>query len=112
LAGGGTVKEGTILARSTADGTFIPFAKGGSTNGNGIACVVLPYTVEVPADSGEVSVQALTAGLIDPRKLVVHTDGDNQNVDGSVLDQLRARSIRPVTVQQLDRFDNPNNSNG
>lgn len=110
LPGGGTVKQGTILARSSIDGSFVPFARDGS-DGAGAPKAIMTYDVEVPS-TGETSVQVFTAGLVNANRLIIHADGDGSNVDGSVLDLLRAASIRAQQVQQLGRFDNPDNDNG
>jgi hypothetical protein len=106
LAGAGTIKAGTILARSTATLKLVKYVKGGSTNGNGVPCCVLPYEV-VAAGAGDVAVRVAMSGKMNQNRLVIDADGDDSNVDGAVRDQLRARNFELDDVQQLARLDNP-----
>lgn len=106
FGGAGTLKAGTILARSTSTGAFIVFAKGGSSDGNGAPKGVLTYDVTAEGAS-DVPAQVLTAGIVNSERLIIDADGDGSNVDSVVLDLLRAVSIRTKQVVQLDRFDNP-----
>ena len=103
---GGTLKAGTLLGRSTQNGNFIPFVKGGNTDGNGTIKGLLTYEVTA-SEAGNVPAQVMTAGIVNSERLVIAADGDGSNVDSSVLDQLRAISIRTQEVKQLGRFDNP-----
>jgi hypothetical protein len=106
LAGAGTIKAGTILARSTSTLKLVKYVKGGSTNGNGVPCCVLPYEV-VAAGAGDFAVRVAMSGKLNQNRLVIDADGDDSNVDGAVRDQLRARNFEVEDVQQLARLDNP-----
>lgn len=109
FAAPGTVKAGTILARDTSTGAFVPFDPQDASDGHDIPGAVLTY--EVTADgAGYVTVQVLTAGLVNVQRLVIHGD-EPETLGGTpipveVLDGLRGRSIRGVHYQQLGRFDN------
>lgn len=106
FAGADKLLEGTILARHTGTGLFIPYVKGGSSNGNGVPKAILTYELEATG-AGNVPAQVLTAGIVNESRLVIHADGDNENVDAVVLDLLRAVSIRTKSVRQLAQVDNP-----
>lgn len=106
FAGAGTVKAGTILARHSSTQRLIPYVKGGNTNGNGIPKAVLTYPVTATGP-GDEPVRALIAGKVNARRLVIHADGDAENIDAAVLDALRATGIVAVRSQQLGRYDNP-----
>lgn len=106
FGGAGTVLEGTILARSTSTGKLIPYVKGGSSDGDGVPRAVLPYTVEATG-AGDVPVRPIISGVVNVAKLVIHADGDAENIDGAVRDLLRATGIIPVDVNDLGRVDNP-----
>ncbi len=109
FAAPGAVKAGTILARDSETGDFVPFVVDGNTNGNGIPSAVLTYEVTA-TEAGDVTVQVLTAGLVNVPRLVIHGDEPETlggtPIPAAVLDGLRAMSIRPVGFQQLARFDN------
>lgn len=105
FAAGGTVKEGTILARDSVSKKLVPYVKGGTTNENGIPKAVLTYDVE-SADAGDVSIRYLKAGTVRFERLIIAADGDNTNVDADVRDQLRDYSIVVEDVAQLAVLDN------
>lgn len=105
FGGADTLAAGTILARSTASGKFIIFAKGGSTDGNGVPVAVLPNEV-VATGAGDVYARPVISGKVDFGKLIIDADGDNSNVDGAVKDDLRNVSIVPVTTTQMSNYDN------
>jgi hypothetical protein len=106
FAGEGTLKAGTILARDSVSKKMVPFAKGGSTNENGIAKAVLTYEVSAAA-AGDEPARALVSGRVRAERLIIAADGDGENVDADVLDGLRAFSIVAIDVQQLARFEAP-----
>ena len=105
FAGADTLVAGTILARDSVSLKLVPFAKGGTTNENGIPKTVLTYNVEATG-AGDVPIRALEAGKVRFERLVIDADGDNSNVDAAVLDQLRDYSIVTEDVQQLSVLDN------
>lgn len=104
FAGAATFAAGTILARDSSTLKLVLFVKGGSTNGNGIPKAVLTYPV-TSAGAGDVKSRALIAGHVRKEKLVINADGDDSNIDGAVIDQLRAYGITPESVQQLAVLD-------
>ena len=105
FAGAGTVLEGTILARDSVSLKYVPFVKGGATNGNGIPKAVLTYPVTA-AGAGDEAIRAGISGEYRKEKLVIDADGDASNIDGAVKDQLRDYELTPVDVQELNILDN------
>lgn len=105
LAGAGTIKAGTILARSTSTLKMVKFVKGGSSNGNGVPCCVLPYEL-ISTGAADYSVRVLMAGKVSKKRLVIDADGDDTNIDGAVRDQLRDFALVTEDVQQLGLQDN------
>ena len=108
FAAAGTWVEGTILARSTAEGAtegkLVPFAPGGA-NGTGVPRAVLSYDVE-GGEAADVAVRPLVAGEVRAQRLIIHADGDGSNVDNTVLDLLRETSIIPLSVTDRSVLDN------
>ena len=98
-----TYKAGTILARSSSTGKLIPFVKGGSTNGNDVAKLVLPEEVVATA-TGDVTINAIKTAVypgLDAGLLVIQADGDATNVDKAVLDGLRDYGIIASTFANI-----------
>lgn len=106
LAGADELAEGTILARDSSTLKLRLFVKGGSTNGNGIPKVVLAHALSA-AGSGDHAVRVISRGDVAKNRLVIDADGDDSNIDGAVIDQLRDYGITPVASKQLARVDNP-----
>lgn len=106
FAGEATVKPGTILARDSSTLKLVPFVKGGSTNENGIPKAVITYSVS-RGSAGDEGVRAMIRGVVNADRLIIHGDGDGENVDEAVLDALRNYGITPVDVAQLGQVDNP-----
>lgn len=104
FGGVATLLAGCILARDTATLKMVPYVKGGSTNGNGVPDTVLLYPV-TSTGSGDVMSDVLIRGDVRKERLVINADGTDANIDGAVIDQLRARGITPVTTQQLATLD-------
>jgi hypothetical protein len=105
VGGALTMLEGTILARDTTTQKLIAFVKGGSTAGNGVVVAVLTYEI-VSTGAGDITMRAMVSGKVRVPRLVIAADGDNSNVDGNVLDDLRQTSIIPVDVGELNILDN------
>jgi len=101
----GTVLEGTILARDSSTGKLIPYVKGGSTSDNGIPKAVLTYEVTATA-SGDVQIRAAVGGIFKKGRLVIAADGDDTNIDNTVLDAMRLYGLNTETVQDLSVLDN------
>lgn len=100
----GTVKAGTILAREENTGKLEPFDPGGS-DGLDAPKYILPYDVTATA-AGDVLIRVPQSGEVIFERLVIHTDGDNSNVDDAIRDQLRAIGFIPSDTAQLSRLDN------
>ena len=105
FGGAGTLKAGTILARSTATGKLVPYVKGGNTDGNGTPKAVLTYGV-TRSTAGDLPVRAMISGKVKLERLVIAADGDSSNVDAVVFDLLRAVGIVPLSVEQRAVLDN------
>lgn len=105
FAGAGTVMAGTILARDSVSLKYVPYVKGGSTNENGIPKAVLTYDVTTTGATDE-AIRAGIAGCVRIDKLIIDADGTGENIDASVLDQLRDYGITPLAVTELNIFDN------
>lgn len=106
FAGADVLAAGTILARATTTGKLVIYAKGGSTDGNGVPVAVLTYPVTATT-AGNVAARVLISGTVNASRLVIDADGDASNVDATVLDDLRNVGIVGVPVDQLGRYDNP-----
>jgi hypothetical protein len=104
FAGAATFAAGCILARDTVSLKLVVYVKGGSTNGNGIPKAVLLYPVTATG-AGDVMADVLILGGVRKERLVINADGSDVNIDGAVIDQLRAVGITPVTTQQLAVLD-------
>lgn len=105
LAGAGTIKAGTILARDSVSLKLVKFVVGGATNENGIPKVILPYEV-VATGAGDVAVRVAISGSYRKEKLVIDADGDDSNITAAVIDKLRDYSLIPVNVTELNIPDN------
>ena len=99
------IAEGTILARHTTSNDLILFAKGGSTNGNGIPSAVMTYDVTIPT-GGEIQVRALVSGVVRMERLIIDADGNASNIDDAVIDGLRNFGITPIDTFELLIQDN------
>lgn len=104
ITGPKVVKAGTLVARSVANpAKFILYVKGGAVDGNGIVAGVLTYPVEkATAGSGDVPARVLVKGTVNRRRLVIDANGDASQVDGVVLDLMRARQIVTEDVTQAN----------
>ena len=105
FAGAAVLAEGTILARGTSDGKYIPYVKGGSSDGNGVPAAVATYDIEATG-AGDIQSRVLVAGKVRTQRLIIDADGDASNVDGAVRDLLRGRSIIAVDSEDLSVLDN------
>ena len=104
FGGAATLLAGCILARDSVSLKMVPFVKGGSTNQNGTPKGVLLYPVTA-AGAGDIMSDVLIFGGVRKERLVINADGNDTNIDGAVIDQLRAFGITPVTTQQLAVLD-------
>lgn len=105
FGGAATVLAGTILARDSVSLKLVPFVKGGSTNGNGVPKAIV--TADTTATgAGDVPIRAMIGGEVRAERLIINADGTAANVDGAVVDQLRAYGITPISVTELNDYDN------
>jgi hypothetical protein len=101
-SGPSTIKAGTILARDSVSLKFVPYAIGGSTNGNGIPkAVLLQDVVDAGTGTHDVPVRPAIKGVVNRNRLIVFADGTGANLTTAIEDSLRAFGITPVAVQQL-----------
>lgn len=105
FAGADVLKPFTILARHTGTLKLQIYAKGGSSNGNGVP-VALTLGEVVATGAGDVPIRAIFGGQVVQERLVIDAQGDGSAVDATVLDLLRSTGIRPVPTQQLSKLDN------
>lgn len=105
FAGADTFAPGTILARDTGTDKLVLFVKGGSTAGNGIPNSVLAHEL-VATGAGDESARVMIKGTVNRGRLVIDSDGDASNIDGVVVDELGARGITAIEVEQLAEEDN------
>lgn len=105
LAGADTNAAGTILARDSVSKKLVLYAKGGSTNENGVPKAVLLHEV-VATGAGDKPVNVLVAGKVAKKRLIIDADGDDSNIDAPVIDQLRSYGILAEEISQLASPDN------
>ena len=105
LAGAGTIKAGTILARDSVSLKLVKFVVGGSTNENGIPKAILPYEV-VATGAGDVAIRAGISGSYRKERLVIDADGDGSNITAAIVDKLRDYALIPVNVTEQNIQDN------
>lgn len=100
----GTVLAGTILARSSSTGQFVPFVKG-AIDDTGIPKAVVDVDITATA-IGDVSIRALISGNVRKDKLIIDADGDGSNIDENIIDQLRDYTIIAHDVDEQLIYDN------
>ena len=105
FAGAATVVKGTILARDSVSKKLVPYVKGGATNENGIPKAIATSDI-VAAGAGDEPLRALISGEVRSDLLIINADGDNSNVDATVLDQLRDYTLITAVVIELNILDN------
>lgn len=86
-----------------ADGTLVPFNPAGA-GGAQFPTHVLTYEVS-RTGAGTVKVRALVKGEVDKNRLVIDVDGNNSNVNYTVIRQLREKGIIVTDVQSLSGYD-------
>lgn len=100
FGGADVLARGTILARHSGNGKFQIFVKGGSSNGNGTPKAVLDHEL-IATGAGDLPVRAIVDGKVNKRRLIIDADGDDSNIDGAVLDQLRDYKITALEVEPV-----------
>lgn len=99
FGGSATYTYGTIFARDTTSNKYVPFVKGGTTNGNGVpAAILLEKSINRGTAGDLVGVLLLTAGKVRKDKLIIAADGNASNIDSGVLALLRDQNIHAVAV--------------
>lgn len=94
----------TFTLTVAADGKLVPFASDG-VGGAQIPCAVLTYDAE-KASSGNLPVRVLVGGQVKKERLVIDADGDDSNVNTTVIEQLREVGIVAISVTELAGLDN------
>lgn len=112
FAGADEFPRGTLLARHTGTKKFIPYVKGGSSNGNGVPRAVVTDELLSKAGAGDLGVRVLVTGTVNKKALIIDADGDGENIDGNVLDLLRQTGLVPEDLEQNSRHDNPQPAGG
>ena len=105
FAAADTLAAGTILARDSVSGKLVFYVKGGATNENGIPKTIISYDV-VAAAGGDVNVRVLADGVVRKEKLIIDADGDDTNVDTTVIEQLQDYNIAVEGAEDLAVLDN------
>ena len=104
-AGALSLVTGTILARDSSTEKFVVFVKGGSTNENGIPKALITYPIS-RTGAGDIVASVMVGGQVREGSLVIQADGNADNVDGPVRDQLRNYGILAKPVAELSHLDN------
>lgn len=105
FGGADVLVDGTILARDTSNDKFQIYAKDGVTNGNGIPVAILTYELEATG-AGDLPIRVVVAGRFRKERLVIDADGDDQNIDGQVRDELQQTGLVAIDTEQLAQLDN------
>lgn len=99
FTGAGVILPGTILGRVTASGKIKPWASGASDGSEKIVGIA---TVDVEAGgAGDVGFRMLLKGVVNRKRLIIAADGNGNNINAAILDQLRLVGITAIDVQQL-----------
>lgn len=98
FAAPGTMPAGTLLSR-TAAGKMVPYVKGGE-GALAVPVAVLGYELTATV-AGDVPFRAIVAGELRKNYLIIAADGDDSNIDNSVLDALRNYSLVALDVHEM-----------
>lgn len=104
FGGAGTVKSGTILARDSVSNKYVPFVKGGTTNGNGVPKAVMTYDV-IATGAGDKPIRPAIEGQFRKERLIIAADGTGANVDAAVTDAMRDYGLVAISVKELGGLD-------
>jgi len=99
--GAATYLDNTLVARDTSTLKFVPYVKGGSTNGNGVVYGVLTKGLSA-SGAGDSACRIMITGQIAKTKTVIHADGDSSNIDGAV--KLTAKQNGIIILDDTDLF--------
>lgn len=87
-----------------ADGKLVPFATDGVGGAqNPIAVITYPVTA---TGAGNLAVRPLISGIVNRNRLIIHADGDGDNVTTAICEQLRDFTVVAHPVKQLAALDN------
>lgn len=100
-AGAATFLNNTLVALDTSTLKYVPYVKGGVTNGNGVVYGVLT-TGFTASGAGDTAVRVMINGQIAKTKTVIHADGDSSNIDGAV--KLTAKDNGIIILDDTDLF--------
>lgn len=99
FAAAGPKLAGTLLARAVDGIALVPFVKG-AVDSTGVPLAILAYDLEATAP-GNVAFRAAIAGEYRKQYLIIEADGDDSNIDNSVLDALRDFGLVALDVHTL-----------
>ena len=105
FGGADILVDGTIIARDTTNDKFQIYAKDGVTNGNGTPVGILTYELEATG-AGDLPIRVVVGGRFRKERLVIDADGDDQNIDGQVRDELQQTGLIAIDTEQLAQLDN------
>lgn len=105
LAGADTMAVGTIIARDTSTLKYVIYAKGGTTDGNGVPRGILTEEI-VSTEAEDVPIRPAIAGDFRKERLIIDADGDDSNIDGAVIDLLLSTGIVAIDALELSVLDN------
>ena len=94
----------TFTLTVAASGDIVPFEKDG-IGGAQVPMYILTQAL-TSTGAGDVPMRLLVAGRVRENDLVIDSDGDNSNVDTTVVNQLRDFTMIPESTQQLAESDN------
>jgi hypothetical protein len=104
-AGAATYLDNTLVALDTSTLKMVPYAKGGSTNGNGVVYGLLTKGI-VAAGAGDTPVRIMTGGRVLKDKTVIYADGDASNIDNAVKILCLDKGLTLVDSTNLHVADN------
>jgi len=104
-AGAVTVAEGTILARNTSTLKLQLYVKGGTTNGDGVPVAIATYE-KTAAGAGDIPYRVARKGDFRKERLIIAADGDDSNIDATVIDLLQQAGLLAIDVDELAKLDN------
>lgn len=78
-----TYPEKTLVALDTSTLKYVPYVKGGSTNGNGVVAGSLDADV-VATGAGDFQAAVMFGGKLQTSRTIIDADGDATNIDETV----------------------------
>lgn len=94
----------SIVFTVAAGGGLVPFSP---TGGNGAQVPVSVLTYEAyKASAGSLACRALVGGTVRRERLVIHADGDGDDITQAQIDALKANGIVALSVKNISVLDN------